>query len=191
MSKCTFPPILRMPILEAKPKAKAGNHVLVYQTSTSDKTLIPTLNAVTEERFIVYGLRRAAHHGNCQLKEFSEEGFVADLASAKAVVSNGGLSLIGEAVYLGKPIFSIPVRNQYEQLLNARYLEELGYGLAADKIDSDMLRLFLGENERFAARVAKHKQDGNELLFGTVDALVRRAEKRARKARKKLREKEA
>ena len=47
-------------------------------------------------------------------------------------VANGGLSLIGEAVYLGKPIFSVPVRNQYEQVLNARYLEELGYGLGAE-----------------------------------------------------------
>jgi uncharacterized protein (TIGR00661 family) len=185
------PPILRMPILEAKPKARAGNHVLVYQTSTSDRTLIPTLNAITEERFIVYGLRRTAHHGNCQLKDFSEEGFVADLASAKAVVTNGGLSLIGEAVYLGKPIYSVPVKHQIEQVMNARYLEELGYGLAADKIDSDMLRLFLRENERYAARVAKHKQDGNELLFETVDALIRRVEKRAKKARKKQREKEA
>ena len=179
------PPILRMPVLEAKARARPGNHVLVYQTSTSDKTLIPTLNAVSEERFVVYGLRRAAHHGNCQLKEFSEEGFVDDLARAKAVVANGGLSLLGEAVYLGKPVYSVPVKHQYEQMMNARYIEELGYGLAAESIDQDILRLFLRENPRFTARVAKHKQDGNELLFSTVDGLVKRFAKRAKKARKK------
>jgi hypothetical protein len=33
--------------------------------------------------------------------------------------------------------------------------------------------LFLREHGRFAARVAKHQQDGNELLFETVDALVK------------------
>jgi uncharacterized protein (TIGR00661 family) len=180
------PPILRLPVLEAKPRARFGGHVLVYQTSTSDKTLIPTLNAIQGERFIVYGLRRNAHHGNCQLKEFSEDGFVEDLAQAKAVVSNGGLSLIGEAVYLGKPIYSVPVKHQFEQIMNGRYLEELGYGLCAEAIDGDVLRLFLREHERFAARVAKHKQDGNELLFGTVDGLIKgfgkKAEKRKRKA---------
>jgi uncharacterized protein (TIGR00661 family) len=179
------PPILRMPILEAKPKAKFGSHVLVYQTSTSDKTLIPTLNAIAGERFIVYGLRKNAHHGNCQLKEFSEDGFVADLAQAKAVVTNGGLSLIGEAVYLGKPVYSVPVKHQYEQIMNARYLEELGYGLCAESIDGDVLRLFLREHGRFAARVAKHEQDGNDLLFETVDGLVKRFGKKREKRRRR------
>src|SRR5208337_3852630 len=49
------PPILRLPVLEAKPRARFGSFVLVYQTSTTDKTLIPTLNAIEGERFIVYG----------------------------------------------------------------------------------------------------------------------------------------
>ncbi len=167
------PPILRRSILDAKPRAKFGSHVLVYQTSTSDKTLIPTLNAIAGERFIVYGLRKNAHNGNCQLKEFSEDGFVEDLASAKAIVSNGGLSLIGEAIYLGKPVYSVPVKHQYEQMMNARYIEELGYGLCADSIDGDVLRMFLREHPRYAARVARHSQEGNEVLFATVDKLVK------------------
>ena len=166
------PPILRKPILDAKRDATRGDHVIVYQTSTSDTRLIPTLNEVTGERFVVYGLRRSETHGNCTLKEFSEEGFVLDLAGAKAVVANGGLSLLGEAVYLGKPVYSVPVRHQFEQLMNARYLEELGYGLAAESITKDVLELFLRENDRYAARVAKHEQDGNARLFAAVDAQV-------------------
>ena len=103
----------------------------------------------------------------------------------KAVVSNGGLSLIGEAVYLGKPVYSVPVKHQFEQIMNARYLEELGYGLNAESIDGDLLRMFLREQSRYAARVAKHKQDGNEVLFATVDKLVKQLGKRAAKKRKK------
>ena len=94
------------------------------------------------------------------------------------MVCNGGLSLIGEALYLGKPIFSVPVRNQFEQVLNARYLEELGYGLGADSIDPQILRLFLRENDKYAARVAKHKQSGNDVLFDVVDSLVKKIGKR-------------
>jgi uncharacterized protein (TIGR00661 family) len=118
---------------------------------------------------------------NCIVRDFSEDGFVADLATARAVVCNGGLSLIGEALYLGKPIFSVPVKNQFEQVMNARYLEELGYGLGADSIDPQLLRLFLREENKYAARVAKHKQDGNERLFAVVDDLLRKIAKRARK----------
>ena len=69
------------------------------------------------------------------------------------VKCNGGLSLIGEAVYLGKPIFSVPVRNQYEQVLNARYLEQLGYGLEAQRIEVDLLRAFLAEAPKYAISV--------------------------------------
>jgi uncharacterized protein (TIGR00661 family) len=168
------PPILRQSIIDAKKKAIPGDHVLVYQTSASDTSLVDELNLVRSAKFVVYGLRKNGRQGNCTLKEFSEDGFVADLASARAVVANGGLSLLGEAVYLGKPVFSVPVRNQYEQVLNARYLEELGYGLGAEKIEADVLRVFLDEAPRYAARVARHKQDGNRELYGVVDGVLER-----------------
>lgn len=175
------PPILRKAILEARKKAHAGEHVLVYQTSTSDTKLVDELNRIRGARFVVYGLRKNAKQGNCTLREFSEDGFVDDLASARAVVCNGGLSLLGEAVYLGKPIFSVPVRNQYEQVMNARYLEELGYGLGAERIEADVLRLFLDEAPKYASRVARHKQDGNRNLFDVVDHVLQRFARKAKR----------
>ena len=177
------PPILRRSILDAKKKAHAGDHVLVYQTSASDTKLVDELNKVKSAKFVVYGLRKNARHGNCTLKEFSEDGFVEDLASARAVLQNGGLSLMGEAVYLGKPIFCVPVRNQYEQVLNSRYLEELGYGLGAEKIEADLLRLFLDETPKYAARVAKHKQDGNRELFDVVGGTLERFARKAKRSK--------
>jgi uncharacterized protein (TIGR00661 family) len=175
------PPMLRKAVLDAKKKAKLGEHVIVYQTSMSDSKLVPNLNKIKGEKFIVYGLRRSETHGNCVLKEFSEEGFVADLAGARAVVANGGLSLIGEAVFLGKPIYSVPVQHQFEQVMNARYLEEMGYGLGADTIDQELLRLFLAENSKYAARVARHQQDGNAELYHALDKVLRGFGKRAKK----------
>jgi uncharacterized protein (TIGR00661 family) len=166
------PPMLRQAVLDAKAHARLGDHVLVYQTSVSDTKLIGNLNKVTGQKFIVYGLRKSETHGNCVLKEFSEDGFVADLAGARAVVANGGLSLLGEAVFLGKPIYSVPVQHQFEQVMNARYLEELGYGLGADVIEPDVLKLFLGENAKYAARVARHAQDGNSVLYRTLDEVL-------------------
>ncbi len=177
------PPILRQAILDAKKKAHAGEHVLVYQTSTSDTRLVDELNAVDGEKFVVYGLRKSGRRGNCTLKEFSEEGFVEDLAGARAVVANGGLTLLGEAVYLGKPIFSVPVGNQYEQVLNARYLEELGYGLSAERIEGELLRLFLREAPRYAARVAKHRQDGNREVFDVVDRVLERVARKTKRGK--------
>jgi uncharacterized protein (TIGR00661 family) len=177
------PPILRPAIVDAKKRTRPGEHVLVYQTSTSDTRLVEELNAVQGEKFVVYGLRKSARRGNCTLKEFSEDGFVDDLAMARAVVTNGGLTLIGEAVYLGKPVFSVPVRNQYEQTLNARYLEELGYGLSAERVQADLLRLFLQETPKYATRLAKHRQDGNRELLDVVDRVLERFARKAKRAK--------
>jgi uncharacterized protein (TIGR00661 family) len=166
------PPILRPEILAAKPKR--GAHVLVYQTSTSDTQLVAELNAVKGTRFVVYGLRRDAVEGNCTIKDFSEAGFIRDLASCRAVVSNGGLSLMHEAIYLGKPVFSVPVRHAFEQEINARYLERMGYGLCAPKTDAGLLAAFLAQEKKYAERVATHRQDGNRACFRVVDELVAR-----------------
>jgi uncharacterized protein (TIGR00661 family) len=177
------PPILRENILAARKRARPGGHVLVYQTSTSDTKLLDQLERIRERKFVVYGLGRSARRGNCLLKEFSEAGFVDDLATASAVVCNGGLSLLGEALYLGKPILSVPVGNQYEQVLNARYLEHLGYGLEAPRIEPDVLSLFLAEAPKYAARVARHQQDGNRELFDVVDRVLDRFARKSKRAR--------
>jgi uncharacterized protein (TIGR00661 family) len=178
------PPILRDAILKAKAIARAGDHVLVYQTSTSDTSLIPTLNGLKGERFYVYGLRRREVIGNCELFDFDEKTFIEHMATAKAVVANGGFTTLSEAVYLGKPIYSVPVRHQYEQEMNGRYLELLGYGAVHESVDAKSLKRFLAEVPRMTARVARHHQDGNALLFeklGTVlERLARKREKKRR-----------
>ncbi|HMJ55127.1 MAG TPA: MJ1255/VC2487 family glycosyltransferase [Polyangiaceae bacterium] len=165
------PPILREEILKAHPTR--GEHVLVYQTSTSDRALLAQLNRLHGRKFVVYGLGRDAVEGNCTLHSFSEQRFVRDLASARAVVTNGGLSLIHEAIYLGKPILSVPVRHQFEQEMNARYLEQYGYGLAAPRFDADVLDAFLRQERRYVEALGQHRQKGNEVLYRTVDHLVK------------------
>jgi uncharacterized protein (TIGR00661 family) len=166
------PPILREDILNANPTR--GGHVLVYQTSTSDGALLEQLNRLHARKFVVYGLGRDAVEGNCTLHSFSEQRFVRDLASARAVVTNGGLSLMHEAIYLGKPILSVPVRHQFEQEMNARYLEQYGYGLSAPHIDADVLDAFLRQERRYERALGHHRQKGNEVLYRTVDGLLDR-----------------
>jgi uncharacterized protein (TIGR00661 family) len=162
------PSILRQPILDAT-RSEAG-HVLVYQTSTSDTRLLDVLNTQSDQKFIVYGLRRDDVKGNCVIKNFSEQGFVDDLASANAVIANGGLSLIGEALYLGKPVLSVPVRHQFEQVMNGRYIAKLGYGMMSPEFEPDTLAAFLKDHRHFARRVqSSYTQDGNTELFRLVD----------------------
>jgi uncharacterized protein (TIGR00661 family) len=119
-------PIVR-PELESL-AAVDGEHVLVYQTGGGDPRLLAMLHALGRFRFRVYGARPRAAPAHVEYRAFSEAGFLADLAGARAVVANGGYTTLSEAVCLGKPVLSVPIRHQGEQELNAAYLAHDGLG---------------------------------------------------------------
>ncbi|HJZ85458.1 MAG TPA: MJ1255/VC2487 family glycosyltransferase [Polyangia bacterium] len=167
-----YPPILRREILEARARASRRAHVLVYQTSATNLELLDVLARLAPTEFRVYGYRRHEDRGNVQLKDFSEMGFVRDLATCWAVIAGGGFSLMGEAVYLGKPMLSVPLEKQFEQILNALYLARLGYGEYHKRIDEPTVRRFLERADGYAENLKAHQQDGNQLILGAVDRLL-------------------
>ncbi len=165
-----FPPILRPEILAAT--ATAGDHLLVYQSGAS-AALEAALHALGRECRI-YGMRPGLateeRAGALRFMPFSEPTFIADLASCAGVVAGGGFTLMGEAVYLHKPMLAIPLAGQFEQLMNARYLAREGYGLAAaDAAEPGLLGGFVERLPELAARLAGYQQDGNRELLTAVD----------------------
>jgi uncharacterized protein (TIGR00661 family) len=161
------PPIIREAILQAKPSE--GNHILMYQTSSSLENVQETLAKLPHEHFIVYGMNQNYTQGNVQFKPFSETEFIADFASAKAVIANGGFSFLSEAVYLHKPIYSFPIDGQFEQYMNAAYIEKLGYGRHFKSLGSDQLKAFLYDLPIFKGQLAQYEQKNNEKLFETLN----------------------
>ena len=57
------------------------------------------------------------------------EDYAEALAGCRALITGAGHQSLSEAVTLGKPVFAIPQRGQYEQRLNARMLVESGWGM--------------------------------------------------------------
>ena len=68
------PPIIRDEILQSQPSVQ--DHILVYQTSTSQKNLINLLQQLPQEKFLVYGFNKEEQHQNVHLKAFSETEFI-------------------------------------------------------------------------------------------------------------------
>jgi uncharacterized protein (TIGR00661 family) len=175
-STSLHPPILRPEILAAT--SKPGDHLLVYQTSTSSADLPKILSQCGRECRI-YGYRRdiksESVEGNLHFKPFSEAGFIEDLASAAGVVASAGFTLMGEAVYLHKPMLALPIQGQFEQMLNARYLEKEGYGLGADRLTSEKLALFIERLPDFGDRLGRYQQDGNNDLLASLEKTLHAA----------------
>lgn len=171
------PPILRQEILTA-PRSRA-EHLLVYQTSESYSEL-PKALAKSQVECRIYGMRRGIEReqveGNLRFRPFGEAQFIEDLASARGVVAGGGFTLMGEAVYLHKPMLCVPVEGQFEQVLNARYLQHEGYGLAVEDRDAPPpVDEFLARLDEFSATLSHYSQDGNKVALGEVDAWLDRA----------------
>mgnify|MGYP002355057555 CR=1 FL=1 len=166
------PPIIRKAIQETRPTK--GKHILMYQTSSSLKNVQDTLRQLPGETFYVYGMNQDKKEGNVIYKPFSETGFINDLAGAKAVIANGGFSFISEAVYLKKPVYSFPIKKQFEQWLNAAYIQKLGYGRHFEFLSADALKAFLFDLPLFEKNLAGYSQAGNEQLFGKLNEVLRK-----------------
>jgi uncharacterized protein (TIGR00661 family) len=162
-------PLLREKILALKPRY--GKHILVYQTSPTSTTLIPSLKA-TKDKFIVYGMARQGKDGNILFKEFNESSFFRDLAHSKAVIMNGGFTLMTEALYLKKPILSVPIRRQFEQVLNAEYLQKLGYGLHCDDFSKENINLFLDSLEKYKKNLSRYSLVGNKDAIKEINGFI-------------------
>jgi hypothetical protein len=69
-------------------------------------------------------------------------------------------------------MLSLPVKGQFEQVLNARYLEQCGYGLECSELTSERLSGFCDRLPAFEEKLAGYRQDGNAELLEHLDELL-------------------
>lgn len=157
-----YPPVLRKEIMELTPEK--GEHVLVYQTAESSINLMDELKKL-DEKFIVYGFNRDAEDENLTYRAFNESQIYEDMRTAKAIIVNGGFTMISEAIYLKKPIYSTPAHKNFEQILNGFYVEKLGYGETHESLDVEEIRKFLANLEKYQENLDKVELwDNSEIL---------------------------
>jgi uncharacterized protein (TIGR00661 family) len=128
---------------------------------------------------VVYGTSRRGRDGALDFRPASNDGFLRDLAACRAVFSTAGNQLVGEALYLGKPVLVMP-ENTSEQRVNALALEHMGAGaqIRLANVSAAALRSFLAREDELRARIPAHVRDGRTdalaALDGSISALSRR-----------------
>ncbi|WP_323735494.1 MJ1255/VC2487 family glycosyltransferase [Methanosphaera sp. ISO3-F5] len=161
-------PIIRDEIYALTPTVK--DYILVYQTSDSNSQLIKLLKENSDKKFIVYGFHKDERDGNVLFRSFTEKQLFKDFKDAKCVITNGGFSLITEALQLEKPVLSIPVNKQYEQILNAMFVDRLGYGEHHDSVNQVILDNFLEKVEVYRKNI-QEKYDKHHDNVETLETL--------------------
>ena len=164
-----FPPILRREVLDREPTD--GDHILVYLTAGFE-SLLDELRHFSRESFLVYGYDRFDQAGPIGFKPFSKDGFLDDLAAAKAVIATAGFTLISESLRLRKPYMAMPMQGQFEQELNAFQLQRLGYGKSVPEPGPEAIGDFLYRLPEYAQRLEDYQVHDNQAIKDKLDELL-------------------
>jgi len=153
-------PLLRPQVLAAR--AEHGKHLVVYLRKFGPDRLFDAL-AATGCEVRAYGLGAQPSVGRIHFHAIDERRFVEDLATSHALVTTAGNQLLGEALYLRKPVLAFPEPSNPEQELHGHLLanERAGERLDFAAVDAAALRGFLGNVEYYRSQIVTERLNGN------------------------------
>jgi UDP-N-acetylglucosamine:LPS N-acetylglucosamine transferase len=83
--------------------------------------------------------------------------------------------MISEALFYGKPVLSFPIKNAFEQFLNAFYVDRLGYGryLTDFRPRPEFIPAFEAKLDYFRNNIRQQQFCGNQEIFALVEQFIR------------------
>ncbi len=163
-----------------------GDHVVVYMKRAGYlNRLLPALRENPGRCFSIFsdwsdwrGAEDLPSH--VQLLPVHRQVFLAALSQAHSLITTAGNQVIGEAIFLGKPVLAFPEPEVLEQELNATALERSGYGQACELslLSGERLQRFLHAVPALRERIqagftARSDYDGGEKTFKTLQRMLR------------------
>jgi len=124
--KSIFTPVIRQQVRDHE--VTNGVHYTVYLPSYDDKTLIKRLSEFKDVKWHVFSKhnKKELVHKNIIIQPINNQQFTASMAASAGVLCGAGFETPAEALFLGKKLLVIPMKNQYEQQLNAAALDQMG-----------------------------------------------------------------
>lgn len=147
------PPLLRKEVADLVPHTE--HFFLAYMVNPGyAEELIAQAQAHPTIRIKAYWDKKDAPETlhplpNLSLHQVNDKAFLEDMAACSGLVTTAGFESVCEAVYLGKPVYVIPVEGQYEQACNALEISRLGIGLSGNKFDFFYFSTQLDQDRKF------------------------------------------
>ncbi len=165
--------ILRPEILRASTEFR--QHVVAYFRRFAPPGMLEALDSCGCEVH-VYGLGESAPSGRLRFFQVEPRRFVEDLVTSRALVTTAGNQLVGEALYLRKPILAIPENGNYEQSINGHFLEMTGAGwsVETDCFSKEIVGSFMLNLDRFRYQGDIKRLCGNMEALATVQKYLPR-----------------
>jgi len=164
-----FPPVIKDEIVNANPKNKG--HITVYLPSFQQDCLEKAFNKLPNIQFhwFLEGIKTKHIERNITYYPVNQEYFNKSLINCEGIITGGGFETPSEALYLGKKILSIPIRQHYEQECNAAALKKLGVPVLYDVGDDfdSKIENWLNARVKYFSMKANNIPETLEYLFDT------------------------
>ncbi|NHN24568.1 glycosyl transferase [Flavobacterium jejuense] len=163
------PPIIKDEIVQAIPKNLG--HISVYLPSFDKDCLEKAFRSIPHIAFhwFLDTVKEVHKIGNITYFPVSQKEFNKSLINSEGIITGGGFETPSEALYLGKKILSIPIKEHYEQECNAAALKKMGVPVEyAVKDDfNQVIENWLNSNIIYPKMKANNITETLEFLFDT------------------------
>ncbi|MEL7002513.1 MAG: glycosyltransferase family protein [Bacteroidota bacterium] len=165
-----YTPVVRKAIRELE--VSDLDHYTVYLPAYSDEKLISKLSQVKDVKWQVFSkhAKECYEFKNVRIHPIDNEKFMESFSSCHGVLCGAGFEMPSEALFLGKKLMVIPMKNQYEQQCNAAALRELGVSMMKKLGDNSVKKIKKWILEGEAIKV-DYPDETQEI----VDLIVKRA----------------
>jgi uncharacterized protein (TIGR00661 family) len=160
--------LLRPEIVRADIEHK--DHIVVYLRRYATPSVLSALQECGRE-VRIYGLGALPSSGSLRFFDIDPFRFIEDLATSRALVCTAGNQLVGEAFFLEKPVLAMPEHRNYEQYINAHFVQESKAGMKADinALTGKQLKKFLDRAEDYRSHINPHRQFGNPAALSVIN----------------------
>lgn len=153
-----YTPVIRESIRDLQPTN--NGHYTVYLPSYDDAHLLKHLTKFEGAKWEVFSKHnsKSLRYKNVSINPINSDAFVKSMASSEGVLCGAGFETPAEALYLGKKVLVIPMKNQYEQHLNAAALDTMGVPVIKSlkkKYEYD-IELWLNDNNHITVDYPNH-----------------------------------
>ncbi|MBF7074183.1 glycosyltransferase [Glaciecola sp. MH2013] len=144
-NQAVIPPFVELGLNAQHSINKVQAYTLVYLPFESIDAIKNTLAPLSEHSFVCFhpDIDSPYKAQNIEWNTPSKSGFQKALGKCKSVIGNAGFELATECISLGKPLLTKPLNGQFEQLSNAKALQDLGLSHTIYQLDTDLIEEWL------------------------------------------------
>ncbi|WP_134090615.1 glycosyltransferase family protein [Olivibacter sp. XZL3] len=160
-SPSIFTPVIRKQIREQEISDKG--HYTVYLPAYDDARLLKSLLRFDHVQWDVFSKHNRVPFSikNVNVQPINNQKFVQSMASCHGILCGAGFETPAEALFLGKKLMVIPMKNQYEQHLNAAALKQMGVPVIKNlkSKNDESIRNWIEADERVKVAYPDNTQD--------------------------------